>query len=111
MCSQWSGLLTIAVPEKPFGVEVVDNLLIWQEPDTTNGVITGYDVHITFTPEHDPITRNLDSSKFYFNFRQKEIPEDATAHVQVCTVLLYNIMSLFGIIYTIIIVFIEDKIL
>ena len=107
MCLQWPGLLTITVPEKPSGVEVVDNLLlIWQKPDTTNGIITGYDVHITFTPKNDPIITNLDSSKLYYILRQKEIPEDATVHVQVCIVLLYNVMSLFGII---IIAFTEDQ--
>ena len=74
-----------AVPDKPSGVEVIDNrLLIWHKPDRTNGVITGYDVYITFTPSRSPITRNLDRTRFYFIFRQSEIPENVMAHVQVC---------------------------
>ena len=85
-------MLVVAAPEKPSNVEVIENLLIiWQRPDRTNGVVTGYEVSVRFTPPYDPINRALDSSRFYFIFRQSEIPENATAHVQVCHKVLYVI--------------------
>ena len=77
-------MLVVIAPEKPSMAEVIENLLIiWQRPDRTNGVVTGYDVSVRFTPPHDPINRALDPTRFYFIFRQSEIPENVTAHVQV----------------------------
>ena len=79
-------LITTA-PERPSEVEVIENLLVlWQKPETPNGVITGYDVFVQFTPPHDPIRRTLDRNRFYFVFRQDEIPENVTAEVQVCLI-------------------------
>ena len=75
-----------AAPGKPSKVKVIENfILIWQEPDTTNGNITGYDVYIEFVPFHEPITILVNSHKFYYVFRQNDIPENVTAEVQVCT--------------------------
>ena len=78
-----------AVPDPPTRVVVVANVVsVWQNPETPNGVITGFDVRISLLNED--ASRNgtiyntsLLPDKLYHVLRTSEIPTNSTVSFEV----------------------------
>ena len=55
-----------AEPGPPTNVELIkDAVLLWQPPDTPNGVIQGYDIQLTYENRNSKI-KHVDSDTFFY---------------------------------------------
>ncbi len=77
------------MPEAPSSVQVVGNLVfLWQPPSKPNGVITGYQIVISYNNSltdvvvmEAPIL--LSSDTFVYDLRTVNLPENVTATIRV----------------------------
>lgn len=86
----------IAVPEAPSSVQVVGNIVfLWQPPSKPNGVITGYQIVISYNDSltgqvvmETPIPLSRDT--FVYDLRTVSLPENVTATITVSACLAFN---------------------